>query len=134
MNHQLGHLALRVSLLCHLFKLFLLFLRSSIESKKPFELVYDRTRVTSKANDLHEFYFVDVVDDYEYHGLRFSTRNTATDDENRVYIEDKLASRSFVVEGLPSGSKEKCTNYRLGDLDIACSGMIKVKEYQAKPN
>lgn len=90
-------------------------------------MLHDRTRVTSKSNDLQTFHYEDNNEGLGDHRFYFWTVKTFRD-FNSVYLLGKLATKSFVIEGVPEESKDKCAKFGLDDLTMtSCSGKIRVR-------
>ena len=99
-------------------------------SRKPFEVIYDRKQTITKSTEISQLNYEDTIvrGVYNSSALRFYTRINSGEDANSVYIIDRLANKSFVIEGLPAESKEICGKVGLDDLDMhTCSGKIKVR-------
>lgn len=96
-------------------------------------MLYDHERVTTKSTAVHHFTFGDYFTDYYFHDAKCIVRFKEEDEFlTEVGFKHRMFYDSFVIEGLPSESNEKCGTEGLDGRDLQlqyCSGKIKIKKH-----
>lgn len=102
-------------------------------SGKPYEVIYDRQRLTAKSSKLDYFYFGDSVVERIYNYISCTARIHNVEPSNIItfkVLNYRLIRDSYVIENLPAESDEKCGTRRLEAPDVilwTCEGKMIVR-------
>ena len=93
-------------------------------------MTYDRKRVITKSANLIKLHYEDEDNGSaeERRLYIWASFYNFGEQNNGVHLLGRTAPESFVVEGLPGDSKEKCTKVGLKDLRMTrCAGDVKIR-------
>lgn len=96
-------------------------------SGKPFEVIFENGRVTTKSAQVDHFSFGDYLTDFYYHHVHFLAKIKLGKDWNDIDVNHRLGG-SYVIE--PTESNEKCGAKGMEGLDLRfnyCSGNVLIR-------
>lgn len=98
-------------------------------TKKPFTLTYNQKRTITKSAKINSLRFEDRIGSTLHELLVFARFNSYFEKPDNAWIwDEKLAEKSFAIEGLLEG-RGKCDKKDLPGLDsVLCYGKIVIKQ------
>lgn len=95
-------------------------------TRKPFTLIHDDKEIKIKTIGLEMFYFEDDIWKFGIHDFVVYNNGDAS---RKIWLQDKMEKKSFVVEALPDDeSNVNCRETDVKDMYLGgCQGNIKLR-------